>query len=41
MMIDALEAGDTALLRCIITAHIQQSEAEAALEIQPSQRKSG
>jgi DNA-binding GntR family transcriptional regulator len=41
MMIDALEAGDTALLRRIITAHIQQSEAEAALEIQPSQRKSG
>jgi DNA-binding GntR family transcriptional regulator len=38
MMIDALEAGDAALLRRIITAHIRQSEAEADLEVQPPRR---
>jgi DNA-binding GntR family transcriptional regulator len=38
MMIDALEAGDAALLRRIITAHIRQSEAEADLEVQPPGR---
>jgi DNA-binding GntR family transcriptional regulator len=41
MMIEALEAGDTALLRRIITTHIRQSEAEEVLETQPPQRKSG
>lgn len=41
LMIDALKARDAAALRRILTAHIRQSEAEDASQIQPPQRKSG
>jgi DNA-binding GntR family transcriptional regulator len=41
MMIDALEAGDAALLRRIVTAHIRQTGTDEIIAAQPSRRKSG
>jgi DNA-binding GntR family transcriptional regulator len=41
LMIDALKARDAAALRRILTAHIRQSEAEDASQIQPPQRRRG